>query len=77
LGLAGTGSPSRLAGRHWQSPPKAGNSTFRFKTKLLFIANALRGYHIGLNEEADGVWSIFFGDVLLAKLDERDYIIRE
>jgi putative transposase len=28
--------------------------TFRFKTKLLFIANALRGYHIGLDEEADG-----------------------
>lgn len=51
--------------------------TFRFKTKLLFIANALRGYHIGLDEEADGVWSIFFGDILLAKLDERDYIIRE
>jgi hypothetical protein len=53
------------------------NSTFRIKTKLLFIANALRGYHIGLDEEADGVWSIFFGDVLLAKLDEREYIIRE
>jgi len=51
--------------------------TFRFKTKLLFIANALRGYHIGLDEEADGVWSIFFGDIELAKLDERDYIIRE
>lgn len=51
--------------------------TFRFKTKLLFIANALRGYYIGLDEEADGIWSIFFGDILLAKLDERDYIIRE
>jgi len=51
--------------------------TFRFKTKLLFIANALRGYHIGLDEEDDGIWSIFFGTILLAKLDERDYIIRE
>jgi hypothetical protein len=50
---------------------------FRFMSKLLFIANALRGYHIGLDEEADGVWSIIFGHVLLAKLDERDYIIRE
>lgn len=51
--------------------------TFRFKTKLLFIANALRGYRIGLDEEADGVWSIYFGSILLAKLDERDMIIRE
>ena len=41
------------------------------------IANALRGYHIGLDEEADGVWSIFFDHILRAKLDERDYIIRE
>ena len=24
----------------------------------------------------DGIWSIFFNTVLLAKLDERDYIIR-
>ncbi len=51
--------------------------TFRFKTTLLFIANALRGYCIGLDEEADGIWSIYFGDILLAKLDERDMIIRE
>lgn len=32
--------------------------TFRIKTKLRFIANARRGYRIGLDEEADGVWSI-------------------
>jgi hypothetical protein len=51
--------------------------TFRFTTTLLFIANALRGYHISLDEEADGVRSILFGDVLPAKLDEQDSIIRE
>jgi hypothetical protein len=51
--------------------------TFRFKTRLLFIANALRFYHIGRDEEADGVWSIYFGEILLAKRDGRDYIIRE
>lgn len=51
--------------------------TFRFNTKVLFIANALRGYHLGFNEEADGIWSIYFGEILLAKMDERNYIIRE
>jgi hypothetical protein len=30
-----------------------------------------------LDEEADGGWSIYFGSILLAKLDERDMIIRE
>ena len=50
--------------------------TFRFKDRLLFIANALKQHHIGLEESDSGLWSIYFGSVLLARLDERDYIIR-
>ena len=50
--------------------------TFRFKDRLLFIANALKQHHIGLEESDAGVWSIYIGPVLLARLDERDYVIR-
>ena len=50
--------------------------TFRFKDRLLFIANALKQHHIGLEESDAGVWSIYLGPVLLARLDERDYVIR-
>ena len=50
--------------------------TFRFKTRLLFIANALKQHTIGLEEIADGIWSIYFCRVLVGRLDERDYIIR-
>jgi transposase InsO family protein len=50
--------------------------TFRFQRRLLFIANSLTNHHIGLEETADGIWSIYFNTVLLAKFDERDYIIR-
>src|ERR1019366_973430 len=50
--------------------------TFRFQQKLLYIANSLVDQHIGLEETDDGVWSIYFNTVLLATLDERDYIIR-
>jgi len=50
--------------------------TFRFKHRLLFIANALKQHHIGLEEVDNGIWSIYFNHVLLARLDERDYIIR-
>jgi putative transposase len=50
--------------------------TFRFQHRLLFISNSLTGHHIGLEEVDDGVWTIYFNTVLLAKLDERDYIIR-
>lgn len=50
--------------------------TFRFKHKLLFIANALKQHHIGLEETDSGIWSIYLDTVLLARLDERDYVIR-
>lgn len=50
--------------------------TFKFQHRLLFISNPLSGHHIGLEEVDDGVWAIYFNTVLLAKLDERDYLIR-
>ena len=50
--------------------------TFRFQHKLLYIANSLVNHHIGLEETDDGIWSIYFNTVLIATLDERDYIIR-
>lgn len=51
--------------------------TFRFGNRVLYLANALTGELVGLDEVDDGVWHIFFNTVLLATLDERDYIIRE
>ena len=50
--------------------------TFRFQRKLLHIANALVDQYIGLEETDDGIWTIYFNTVLLATLNERDYIIR-
>jgi hypothetical protein len=50
--------------------------TFRFKRRLLFIANALKQQPIGLEETEDGIWSVYFGRVLIAKIDEREMIIR-
>ena len=45
--------------------------TFRFKEKLLFLSNALRHYPVGLEEVEDGIWSVYFCHVLLARIDER------
>jgi hypothetical protein len=50
--------------------------TFRIQHRLRFIANALTGHHLALEETDDSIWSIVFNTVLLAKLDERDVIIR-
>ena len=43
---------------------------------LAAAVNARVNQHIGLEEPDDGVWAICFDTVLLATLDERDFLIR-
>ena len=50
--------------------------TFKFGKRLVYLANALTNQQIGLEETDDGLWSLYFHSVLLATLDERDYIIQ-
>jgi putative transposase len=45
----------------------------RFQTRQLFMSDTLRQEDIALAETAEGIWSIYFYDVLLARLDERDF----
>jgi hypothetical protein len=51
--------------------------TIRFKRKLLFLANPLRQLPVGLEEVKDGIWSVYFNRVLLARFDEREYILHD
>jgi transposase InsO family protein len=51
--------------------------TIRFKHKLLFLANPLRQHYVGLEEIEDGIWSLYFNRVLLARFDEREYILHD
>ena len=71
--------PARLPApdspRHFVVKKITTGGTFRFRTRLLYLANAMVDQHIGLEETADGVWAIHFHTVLLATFDERDYII--
>ena len=46
--------------------------TIRFKDKLFFLTKALKRLPVGLEETDDGIWSLYFQDLLLAKIDERD-----
>jgi hypothetical protein len=47
--------------------------TFRFQTRQIFMSNTLLQEDIALEVAADGIWSICFYDVLLARLDARDF----
>lgn len=53
----------------------AAGGNFRLGSQLVFISTALVNHHIGLEEIEDGIWSIFFNRVLIARIDERDCII--
>jgi hypothetical protein len=46
---------------------------FRFQTRQLFISATRLQEDIALAETADGLRSIYFYDVLLAQLDERNF----
>jgi hypothetical protein len=49
--------------------------TFRFNVRQIFLSDALAQEYIGLEETDDGIWGIYFYDVRLGTLDERDYRI--
>jgi putative transposase len=50
--------------------------TFRFQSRQLFLRDTLLQEWSALEETGDGIWSISFYDVLLARLDERDFKLR-
>jgi putative transposase len=58
---------------HYLVPRVSNAGTFRFQTRQLFISDTLLQEDSALEETADGLWSIYFYDVLLARLDERDF----
>jgi putative transposase len=47
------------------------NGMLNFKDRSLFLSELLIGHRVGLEEVADGVWSIYFYNLLLARLNER------
>jgi putative transposase len=51
----------------------AGN--FRLQNQQIFLSSTLAGEQIGLEETGDRIWSLYFREYLLARLDEREYRI--
>ena len=54
---------------------EAGTIFFPRRRQLLFLAKALKQLPVGLEEIADGVWSLHFCHLRLGHVDERDYRI--
>ncbi len=48
------------------------NGEIKWQGEFLFLSEALRGERVGLEESADGVWTVYFGAVPLARFDEEE-----
>jgi putative transposase len=49
--------------------------TIRLHGRQLFVSRALQHEYLGLEESADGIWSIYFDHLLLGKFAEQDFRI--
>ena len=48
------------------------NGGIKWQGQFLYLSEALSGERVGLEETADGVWTVYFGTLLLARFDERE-----
>ena len=47
------------------------------QTEKFFVSALLRFDHVGLEEIAEGTWTVYYGPVFLGWLDEEDYRIMD
>jgi transposase InsO family protein len=65
--------PERLSAfeypRHFKVRKVCGNGALRWGSRFLNVCRPLIGEYIGLEEVDDGVWSVYFCDVLIGRFD--------
>lgn len=59
--------------QHFETRYVSTNGGIRWHHRWVNVSHALAEECVGLEEVADDVWSVFFGPLLLGRLDERDY----
>ena len=47
------------------------NGGVRWHNRRVSVGHVLAEEYVGLGEVADGIWSVYFGPVLLGRFDER------
>ncbi|MEO7964099.1 MAG: hypothetical protein ABIT38_09355 [Gemmatimonadaceae bacterium] len=52
------------------------NGGVRWHSRRVNVSHVLAEEYVGLEEVDDGIWSVYFGPVLLGRFDERDFRIR-
>jgi len=71
--------PERIAApeypAHYQVRRLRKNGILYFRDRSMFVSELLMGELVGVEEIEDGVWSLYFYDLLLARLDERTWTL--
>jgi transposase InsO family protein len=62
--------PLEYAG-HWEVLRVYGNGCVWWGDRVLFLSNALIGEDVAFEEVGDGLWTVYFATVALARFDER------
>jgi len=58
---------------HFEVRKVCANGCVKWHDRFVFISHVLTAEPLGFEPIDDGVWSIYFGPVLLARFDERDH----
>lgn len=59
---------------HYETRSVSQGGLMRWKDDRIFVSKTLEGETIALEEIDDGIWSVYYGEVLLARFDERQKV---
>ena len=62
--------------RHMEARRVDANGSISWRGAPLFIATALAGEYVALEEVDDGIWTLYFATLALARYDERQRLLR-
>lgn len=68
--------PIEYAG-HFEVRRVSSGGRIKWRGEMVFVSEVLAGHDLGFEEVDDGVWSLYFGSVVLGRFDERTHTIRE
>lgn len=57
---------------HFRTPKVSDNGCIKWRGRNIFVSEVLAGERLGFEPIDDGIWSVHFGPLWLARFDERD-----
>ena len=60
---------------HFEVRKVGGDGSFHWHQDAIFVSRSLHKEHVGLEEVDDGIWAVYFCNVLMGRFDERNKVI--